>query len=833
MPPKLKNKVRAPSKEKLRQKREIAANKKRLRELQATEPVMAVVLNPKLPSPSVLAPSPRRPASKRKETTETPPRNTTVISPTEPNVASNHRTTPFVALTEMNEVPTPIRHSMTLNVNVNDLSVGPIIPIVNEVTEPATVIPTVNEFAIAPERPPVAATKRLKQANQCTPLNISNAFLRGKHDYDKILNPIDNGASNKSDAMTTFRTNLFSLGTLERQAACIVEYCVKDEPRIGLSLNMFDNPDKKWLAAEKVMSNLSKILDTLKGQNNNEARSMRNILLNCILPTAPPDSATEEVKSNHKSELKLISEEFGFSKGMKKQVSSSTLFRKKLFNGEKVELFQKIKRDFSQSKRTRVQAMREDFHRWLFEVCPLVIASPNKKDTVLERDKNSKPVIVRDEFGEPVPRRDINQKIMLDKNGNPKPELAKVRKYFYSFSHREIYDYATRPVSQGGFPGFRDPQNPNKIWVCQNSMVSILPHNIKRMTDSQKAMCGCEVCLDAQSFIAALKEYRTKLRKIYLCTIEKLAEKGRTNELEAVEKAKDEWEKSVFVHTNGVIVMDSENSPKHKVDTMAQYVEQNTCPKIACGEGHLYHCLCVLNRCLVCTPTPIPPGEEIGHSLVNIPILEEEPCSDEEIEDGIEKVTEDQNPCEDPELAFKLKYEKFGKNDMVVWKMHRNVYECKTHGPIPPCYKEKSKCPKCQLLKKENRDEAPKAKLQRIQMRRPIGEFHQILQSFVDLKFRQHDWLVEIIGPRWCMKDRDPIRLLFLDPFSVIMIRDYTDRISMDYNKSAMSVGMGGGNPTVGMEGFLYYHRQKYMGIKFKALLKPIEEEQEQDVLAV
>ena len=65
------------------------------------------------------------------------------------------------------------------------------------------------------------------------------------------------------------------------------------------------------------------------------------------------------------------------------------------------------------------------------------------------------------------------------------------------------------------------------------------------------------------------------------------------------------------------------------------------------------------------------------------------------------------------------------------------------------------------------------------------------------------------------------------------MIRDYTDRIAMDYNKLAMSVAMGGGNPTVGMEGFLYYHRQNYMGIKFKALLKSIEEETEQDVLAI
>ena len=69
--------------------------------------------------------------------------------------------------------------------------------------------------------------------------------------------------------------------------------------------------------------------------------------------------------------------------------------------------------------------MREEFHRWLFEVCPLVIASPNKKDTVLEKDENDKTVIVKDEFGEPVPRRDSNKKLFWTSQVTPSQNWPK------------------------------------------------------------------------------------------------------------------------------------------------------------------------------------------------------------------------------------------------------------------------------------------------------------------------------------------------------------------------------------------------------------------------
>ena len=46
----------------------------------------------------------------------------------------------------------------------------------------------------------------------------------------------------------------------------------------------------------------------------------------------------------------------------------------------------------------------------------------------------------------------------------------------------------------------------------------------------------------------------------------------------------------------------------------------------------------------------------------------------------------------------------------------------------------------------------------------------------------------------------------------MLIVRDYTDRIAVEYNNAAMSTGMGGGNATIGMEGFLYHLKHNDSG---------------------
>lgn len=79
------------------------------------------------------------------------------------------------------------------------------------------------------------------------------------------------------------------------------------------------------------------------------------------------------------------------------------------------------------------------------------------------------------------------------------------------------------------------------------------------------------------------------------------------------------------------------------------------------------------------------------------------------------------------------------------------------------------------------------------------------LIPFVEAKHRKHSWQVKALGHQGCIKCRDPEVLLMDSPGSVIGVRDYTDRLSMEHNDSAQSTGMGGGNANLGMEGFPHF----------------------------
>ncbi len=110
---------------------------------------------------------------------------------------------------------------------------------------------------------------------------------------------------------------------------------------------------------------------------------------------------------------------------------------------------------------------------WLFHVCPLVVASPNKRDMVSIVDPD-----------------------------NPEHKI-KVRKYLYMFSQREIYNCAIKDPKDGGFSGFRDPKDQAKVWISRSTMERMLPKELKRMSPSHKSMCGCEICIDGWSMFFA------------------------------------------------------------------------------------------------------------------------------------------------------------------------------------------------------------------------------------------------------------------------------------------------------------------------------------------
>lgn len=155
-------------------------------------------------------------------------------------------------------------------------------------------------------------------------------------------------------------------------------------------------------------------------------------------------------------------------------------------------------------------------------------------------------------------------------------------------------------------------------------MVKVLPHNFKRMTASQRAMCGCEVCLDGASLMNGLMVWRSKHWKELVAIVEQLTDQGDCPELASMKVQLKNWEQAVFVHEDGSLLMDKLNNPKHQHETIEQWVAANTCQKVKCGDGELYHFNCVIGRCVHCDAQSLPPTEEIGFHADNDLLVDED-----------------------------------------------------------------------------------------------------------------------------------------------------------------------------------------------------------------
>jgi hypothetical protein len=133
---------------------------------------------------------------------------------------------------------------------------------------------------------------------------------------------------------------------------------------------------------------------------------------------------------------------------------------------------------------------------------------------------------------------------------------------------------------------------------------------------------------------------------------------------------------------------------------------------------------------------------------------------------------------------------------IITWQQHFYQYKCPLHenigrsefGVAPTCYQ-------CEALPEEKRasKQSYKSELQRSLMRKPIGIFmRDYYLPFIRDKYRQHWWLMQALGKRYCLEMREGV--IERENDSVAFHRDYTDRLSMEYNDAAMLTGMGGGN---------------------------------------
>ena len=200
-------------------------------------------------------------------------------------------------------------------------------------------------------------------------------------------------------------------------------------------------------------------------------------------------------------------------------------------------------------------------------MCPLISASPCKKAVKKVKDEDT-------------------------------GETIELRKYHYTFSKSDVYNFAIRHPTRGGFPGFRHPDDESKVWIQMTSFEKLLPPNLSRMTNSQKQMMGCKVHLDMHAFISTMIHLRNRSLK----TLGKLVDALKDSDAEdEVKKVRDKYDQMLFLPA-------VDGKPREqKISTIDSYLEATTCQRV--GDTEFTHYKCALNHCTNCPKPPIHDSE--------------------------------------------------------------------------------------------------------------------------------------------------------------------------------------------------------------------------------
>jgi hypothetical protein len=117
------------------------------------------------------------------------------------------------------------------------------------------------------------------------PLCLGNAFTMSKSDSSVPLFVANGGKSYKSHAMEMLCDTMECVGTDERQAACIVAFCTKVMPQIGLTLGLVENPNRRWMVADNILLKDHKsTFEATERWVHNQSKELLQHHLECCLP---------------------------------------------------------------------------------------------------------------------------------------------------------------------------------------------------------------------------------------------------------------------------------------------------------------------------------------------------------------------------------------------------------------------------------------------------------------------------------------------------------------------------------------------------------------------
>jgi hypothetical protein len=268
----------------------------------------------------------------------------------------------------------------------------------------------------------------------------------------------------KSRAVLRVGSVLDKIGSPPQVALAVATALRRPERQdIGKALGIVESSDESRRVADRLLASVKEAVHhpAVLKKRTADSLSFQKTLLWSIVPAAVAEDAPTEEKKAFRKQVSETASALGMSKvrGYRQRLFQAAIVRRKnFFDPTSAVLLHVVKRG-----------------AWVLK-CDKVSESPNASDSITM--------------------------VKCPITGEKKKE----RKCFYMFSVRDIHTELIKPVDQGGFAGAYNEEG--KLIISDTALRNMLPKNISRMSDSQKQMCGCEICLNGNSMMMALNSWR-------------------------------------------------------------------------------------------------------------------------------------------------------------------------------------------------------------------------------------------------------------------------------------------------------------------------------------
>jgi hypothetical protein len=319
----------------------------------------------------------------------------------------------------------------------------------------------------------------------------------------------------------------------------------------------------------------------------------------------------------------------------------------------------------------------------------------------------------------PIARDTIQVYNQETKKKEPMPKLLLM------ISVWELHNDMAKPVEAGGFE-YAYSDN-GKLLISDTMLQSLLPKELRCMTERHKQMCGCETCIVGQSQLRSIRAYRTRTLRS-LKAIAHDAPPGA--EKQSALNAAILYEQQVC-HPTGEI----------RPATIHESIKLVQCPNL---DGFSFpKWSCVLGCCY--------DFPEYGNSIPDH-----------------EKQTES------------------NELNRIMFDVYKPYTKCSKHGLLPDGSKT---CPLCENMPGGGKKGKVRTKKELTQLTKPIGVFHEDYFKIAMENLAYHHPHVTMLGKRFCGKLR--MEALLENVTDVAMIRDYAEHLKAAFNGEIQTTHFG------------------------------------------